>query len=52
MESVSAETFIPNIIDADVVQAAECDACRDSVGRVSHKTIFDVNVVQADKGLP
>ena len=48
--SVSAETFIPNRIDADVVQAGECDACSTSIGRVSLQKISDVNMVQADKG--
>ena len=34
VESVSAETYIPNIIDADMVQAGECDACSTSIGRI------------------
>ena len=50
MGSVLAETFIPNIIDADVVQAGECDACSTSIGRISLQKISDVNMVQADKG--
>ena len=41
--------FHTNIINTDVVQASECDACSTSIGQVLPYKISDIYMVQADK---